>query len=242
MLTLPSRLSQCLLIGALIGLAVGCSSTRSQFLAPEYEQGTIRGSSIALLPLSSELGLVDTTAENGQDLQAAYFTDEGQKLFYRLFDLELEKVASARVASLGSSFRLEDTPLQMQMLALSSKDSLRIPLPSEQVQTPDEQADFLLLIDELTFKPRSETVRAGHLGSTKRRNDLYITATCQYVLWDNKRARAAAYGRFEGSSRMSNPNSRAPYETLFTRLAIHIIEESPIALSPQIKAQSTGGV
>lgn len=87
--------------------------------------------------------------------------------------------------------------------------------------------------------PRSETARSGQFGSTERRNELYITATCQYVLWDNHENRPAAYGRFKNESRMLDPNSRAPYEDLFEKLAVHIIETSPVTLAPRFQSSAT---
>ena len=238
-----SRFSLLLVLGALVGLAAGCSSSRPQVLAPEYERGAFSGVSIALLPLSSELmPAAEPTAvedQSTEDAQAAYFTSEGHKLFYRLFGLELQEVAAAEVFDLGSSFRPDDARFRTKALPLPSGDSLRIPLPGARVQFPNRQADFMLLIDELTFTPRSETTRSGQFGSTDRQESLYITATCQYVLWDNREDRAAAYGRFEGESRMLNPNSRAPYEDLFEKLAVHVIETSPIALTPRFQPTAT---
>jgi hypothetical protein len=208
-------------------------------LAPEYERGTARGASIALLPLSSELVAADPDSTEEEDLQAVYFTQEGHKLYYRLFGLELQEVASAEVIDLSSDFRPANTTFQMQTLPVPSGDSLRLPVPDGFVQVPGNSPDFVLLIDKLTFTPRSETVRSGSYGSPVRQDNFYIIAACQYMLWDNDEARVAAYGTFQSESRMVDPHSRTPYENLFEKLAVHVIKASPIALDARFDVNAT---
>ena len=234
-----SQLLPLFALSLLLVLTAGCSGSAPRVLAPEYERGAFTGVSVALLPLSSDLMPAEDSARAAaeeEDPQAAYFTSEGRQLFYRLFALELREVASAEVLDLGPTFRPDGAPFQTSGLALPSGDSLRIPLPERPVDLPNRQADFMLLIDQLTFTPRSETARSGQFGSTERRESLYIEARCQYVLWDNRENRAAAYGTYKGESRMLNPNSRAPYEDLFEQLAVHVIERSPIALTRPLQS------
>ncbi len=222
----------------LASIAVGCSSAPLRVLAPEYERGTSRGVSIAVLPLSSDLlPTPDTVEVDGEALQTAYFTDKGHELFYRIFGLTLQEVARAEIIELGADFRPSDATVRRQRFPVAEGDSLHLPVPDGRVQLTNASADFLLLIDQLTFTPRSETIRSGNYGSPMVQDNVYITATCQYTLWDNRAARIAAYGTFERENRMTDPNSRAPYEQLFTQLAVHIIEASPIALNA--RAQPT---
>lgn len=240
MSSVPYRLSFFFLLILFMGVAAGCSSSAPpQVLAPEYERGTSRGVTIALLPLSSELlpAAADTTEPDGEALQTAYFTDRGHQLFYRLFGLELQEVAAASVIETGSDFRPINTTFRRHTLPVPAGDSLHLPVPDGPVQLTNSAADFVLLIDKLTFTPRSETIRAGDYGAPVQQENFYITATCQYMLWDNERARVAAYGTFERENRLVDPNSRAPYEQLFAQLAVHIIETSPIALNA--RAQPT---
>lgn len=206
---------------------------------PEYEQGALRGSSIALLPLASELvpSSPDATAE--LDAQAAYFTREGQRLFYRLFVLSLQEAAAAQVFDLGPGVPPDDAAFQMRALSLPPDDSLHIPLPDGPVQFADRSADFLLVIDRLTFTPRTETTQAGMMGSTKVKNDFFLSATCQYALYDNRTGRVAAYGRFEHETRTLDPTSRTPYQALFEALAVHIVARSPIALTQRFRPATT---
>lgn len=222
-----------MLFGAVTG---GCSTSRSHVIASEYERAALRGTSIALLPLSSEL-TPDREAE--EDQQTAYFTGEGHKLFYRLFGLELQEVASAEIVDLGSNYRPAERPFEPRGLRMPSGDSLYIPMPDGAVAGPNRTADFALLIDELTFAPRSESTRSGQFGSTERTSNLYVTATCEYMLWDNRREQVAAYGTFESESRMLNPNSRTAYETLFEELALTIVRNSPVSLSSQFQNRVT---
>mgnify|MGYP006285785417 CR=1 FL=1 len=236
------RVSLLPLFVLLAGIVVGCSSTaRPQVLAPEYERGASRGASIALLPLSSELVAAepDTAQAENQDLQAAYFTQEGHKLYYRLFGLELQEVAAAEVIDLSADFRPPSATFQMRTLPVPSGDSLRLPVPDGPVQVGGDPADFLLLIDKLAFTPRSETVRSGNYGSPVRQDNFYITATCQYMLWDNDAARVAAYGTFESETRMVDPHSRTPYEKLFEQLAVHVINASPVPLDARFESTAT---
>ena len=229
-------LRRCLLplLSVLFVVALGCSSSRPQVRAPEYERGATRGASIAILPLSSELVSSDAGAE--LDAQAAYFTGEGRKLFYRLFALELREAAAAEVVDLGSDFRPESVTFRRQALPVAEGDSLRIPIPTGPVALGDRDADFLLLIDNLTFTPRTETQRAGDYGAPGTREASFIIASCQYLLWDNREHRVAAYGTFGGENRFVDPQSRTPYEQLFAKLAVYVIDASPIALDPRLQA------
>jgi hypothetical protein len=219
---------------------------------PEYEQGALRGTSIALLPLASTLpsppelsapstglstGLstgpsTGTASPDDLDPQAAYFTEEGRTLFQRLFGLSLQEVAAAEVLDLAATFEPAGTPFAPHTLPVPSGDSLRVVLPGGPVELPGERsADFLLLVDRLTFAPRTETTQAGMMGSTKMRNSFFLGARCQYVLYDNRAGRVAAYGTFESETRTLDPTSRTPFQVLFEELAVHIVERSPIALS-----------
>ncbi len=120
-------------------------------------------------------------------------------------------------------------------LRVPSGDSLRTLLPQGPVELPGRSADFLLLVDRLTFTPRTETTQAGMMGSTKMRNSFFLGARCQYVLYDNRAGRVAAYGTFERETRTIAPTSRTPFQLLFEELAVHIVERSPIALSQRFQ-------
>lgn len=228
------RFQRILLVGLSVCFLMGCGSSHSRFLSPEYERGSLRGASVALLPLSSDLGFAGSTAAKAEmSPETASFTAEGRDLFYRLFALNLQDVAYAGVSDLGSDFQFEDASLQLKSLPLSPEDSLQLPIPTEHVQLSNRQAKFLLLIDGLTFTPRDQRVQSSTYGSTKGRNVLHLKASCKYVLWDNAEDRVVAYGRFNGRTKTGNPRSRTPYRTLFEELARHVIEKSPIALAPQ---------
>lgn len=240
MLVSRHRLLSPFLLVLLAGIVTACGTTQPQVLAPEYERGAYRGVSVALLPLASELVPTPSApAQEEQSLQATYFTREGHKLFYRLFVLDLQEVAAAEVFDLGPSFRPDGMTLRPEALPLPSGDSLQAHVPDAPVDLAERPADFLLLIDKLRFTPRSETVRSGAYGSANQQDNLYIVGTCQYVLWDNREGRVAAYGTFENESRTVDPSSRAPYEALFEKLALHIIGNSPIALTPRFQSSAT---
>lgn len=236
---------------------------------PEYERGALRGTSIALLPLASTLPAASTLpvapapgAPSGADQppapppadrnptvdrdptadldpQAAYFTDEGRTLFQRLFGLSLQEVAAAEVLDLTATAEPAEIAVGPRTLPVPSGDSLRVLLPQGPVELPGRSADFLLLVDRLTFTPRTETTQAGMMGSTKMRNRFFLGARCQYVLYDNRAGRVAAYGRFERETRTLDPTSRTPFQVLFEELAVHIVERSPIALSQRFQPSAS---
>lgn len=219
-----------LVLGALL-LFQGCGSSQSRYLAPQYEQGGSPGASVAILPLSSDL-LPDSAGNSGTTMgaQNTHFNREGRELFYRLFDLELQDVVAGPVTSFDSDFE-PGSVFRRQMLPMGSSDSLSIPVPKGSISLSGSVADFVLLIDDLRFRSVSKQVREGAMGSANRRTETHLIATCQYLLWDNERARPAAYGRFKGTTRVQSPTSRSHYVNLYERLANDVIVRSPIPIS-----------
>jgi len=208
---------------------------------PEYERGARSGTSVALLPLSSELSSPSSEAQSQSspqenlDTQTAYFTDEGRMLFQRLFGLNLQEVVAGKVLDMAASFDSAEATFKPHMLPMSTGDSLHVLLPAEPIQLQDQTADFLLLIDRLIFTPRTKTSEAGMMGSTKMETSFFLGVRCQYVLYDNREGRVAAYGTFEQETRTLNPTSPKPYQALFGELATHIVTHSPMALSGRVQ-------
>lgn len=208
----------------------GCGSSQSRYLAPEYEEASFPGGRLVILPLSSEL-LPDSGEHPGATVgtQDTHFNREGRELFYELFGRQLQNVAAAQVASLGPDFEV-GTAFRRQRLPMGSSDTLAIPVPEASVSNA-RSSDFVLLVDELRFRSVSKQVREGAMGSAKRRTEIHLIATCQYLLWDNERARPAAYGRFKDDTRVRSPTSQTHYSNLYESLADHVIERSPIPIS-----------
>lgn len=217
----------------LLGLVLlqGCGSSSSRYLSPEYERGSSQGATITILPLSSDV-LPDSVAEMEIEAgtQNTHFNREGRNLYYELFDLELQDVAAAQVRGLERGFK-PTTMLSRRRLPIGSSDTLSIPVPEGAVAVSGETADFVLLVDNLRFRSLSKQVREGAMGSAKRTTEIHLIATCRYLLWDNRRARPAAYGRYKGNTRVRSPTSERHYVNLYEDLADHVIERSPIPVA-----------
>ncbi|MFQ5571374.1 MAG: hypothetical protein ACE5G0_16985 [Rhodothermales bacterium] len=205
----------------------GCSSSRQQVVQPDYQEKLRGRTTLGVLPLGSDL--MPPRAE----VQRTPLTRRGHALFYRLFGLTLSDLANVTVLEEGRTFQPEDSTFAYRSLRLSEEDSLTVPVPlTGPVRMDERYPAFLLLIDDLTFAYGTEEGRQA-LG-TLVTEQLIMTATCEYVLWDNMAQQLVGYGRLRVTAPTeAGANVRAPITLLFQRMSASIIRNSPFVLSGQ---------
>ena len=154
----------------------------------------------------------------------------GESLFYRLFGLALADVSYLTVSEAGHDYEAEEGMFTYQRFALSSSDTVEVPVPvNGPVSIEGRNPAFLLLIDDLNITFGADEGREA-LGALVT-SQLVVSARCEYLLWDNRAQQVVGYGRVrEAAPTEPGANVRGPIALLFERLSIAIVRKSPFVL------------
>ena len=214
------------IVGVLVSvvLLAGCASSRRQVVQPEYQKKRHERTTLGVLLLG-----VDLMAQEASTPPTP-LTRQGRDLFYRLFGLTLSDLSNVTVLEGGRAYTPDSGAFAYRRLALSKTDTVEVPVPvAGPVAVDGRNPAFLLLIGDLRFAYGTEEGREA-LGTlvTER---LVMTATCEYVLWDNRAQRLVGYGRLEETAPTeAGANVRVPLSVLLQRLGTAIIRKSPFVL------------
>lgn len=211
---------------------LGCSApSKLQIIEPEYQNVQQYHATLLVMPLTGELISHESRTKNavGNEKTKKNLSANERAFFYRYFGAVLADVTTAIVIGIDPKFKPENVSYSYRELKLNEKKTLKMLVPSSgRIQYEELLPDFVLFAEELFFDIVYEEKKQG-LGSGYREQYTLDTGL-QYVLWDNKAQKIAAYGELNKSYNLMNLPTRDTYLDVLERFASSIIEKSPLVI------------
>lgn len=212
-------------------LLVGCSATATKFqiIEPDYKANQDFSAVLLLMPLSTDL--IDRTrqeelAGNSEFPKKALSVAE-RSFFYNYFGATFSETTTAEVLGIDRDFRPDSLTLEYRHLAPSEKISTYMFVPADgQIKYREEMPDYVLFVEDLYFEKTYEEYRTVISRGT---SDKFVMKTgLEYLLWDNRAGKIAAYGKLENTLNLMTVPTKDTYIDVLENFAQSIIQKTPL--------------
>jgi len=163
--------------------------------------------------------------------ELAYWTTESQRLVLAYFDIFLrhgfDQVAASNVTVAEDSFGTDGLEIAFQAMDPDGDPDWWCYVPiSGQVQHGGRYPDYVLMFDGLRFR-----IRGG--GGLRQTYDVpgsgKVEVDLEYLLWDNRNQKVAAYGKLHEDAITSSPHAASGlFRELFERMAEEVVKNTPL--------------
>jgi len=202
---------------------LSCSSSKNQFLLPEYSEKSPR-ISLLIVPLDDHFEIEPT------DIEYKTMSEQDKRNFNNLFGLVFQDYTTAKILSIDDSYELTSSEFETENLSTSSKDSLSLMMPKQGVQMNFNgvSPDFTLFLQEyfIGFKDFRVSGSLDMQSSAGDKNYLFLRT--KYGLWDNEKGTVAGWGNIEARVNFNGRITRQVYLNLIGKLSQQIIDYSPL--------------
>lgn len=145
----------------------------------------------------------------------------------QLTQLFASKTRSRVTGKLSTSALLEH-PFQERTFEVNNRSLKMIaPEPGTTINNGSDHSRFVVVLDQFYFTPYQVQVGgdsyAGHEGDVENR----IRFDTKYLIWDNEKREAIAWGKIETNERLNNNNQSSTYRNLVLEAFNRIIQRSP---------------
>lgn len=204
-------------------IALGCSTTGTQYIDPEFQNNRTRDS-VSLLIIDRERFSEVST----QHVFSHLNTIENQ-VFYGNASMAFSQVTDSDVIGLLDAIDLEETPFESRMFEMDDM-SMQIMIPVERTLIKHDRylPRFVLILDQYFFRQITLTsegsVYAGHERSVTRRGLYFET---NYAIWDNERRDLIGWGNISADQSIMESPSYEDYVLVLQKAFQKIISKSP---------------
>lgn len=201
-----------------------CSNNANQYLLEDVE---IQESDITISLLTIE---IDELYDQFPDHVFGALRPTERSIFNnQLSELFATKTRSRVKGKLSTSALLEH-PFQERVFEMNNRSIKMIaPEPGTTIRNGDEQTRFVVVLDQFYFTPYQVQVGgdsyAGHEGDTENR----VRFDTKYLIWDNEKREAIAWGKIETNERLNINNQSITYRNLVLDAFNRIIQYSPFS-------------
>ncbi|NIR49648.1 hypothetical protein GWO43_14250 [candidate division KSB1 bacterium] len=229
-------MKQKLLFNCLLTLIyLNCATpSKLRVVKPEYEGESRFNATILVLPLNRDVVPYEQQLENEQNEKSKKtLLGRDRTFFYRYFGPAVSDVTTADVIGIEPDFAPDSIEFAQKTLPLDEKRQLEMYTPvSGCINSEDFDPDFILFLEDLFFDVMyKEEMRGVGTGSTEK----YTMDTgIEYVLWDNKSEKIAAYGKINKSYNLMGLPTKNDYLKVLELFARSIIEKSPLVIKQAI--------
>ena len=212
-------------------LFFNCSpSGQLHYIAPEYKNLQQSTALVMVMPFITKMIdpmqreiLIDKKNEQKKPL-----TDREIELFENYISPLLAENTYAKIVQPDNSFKASDLKLTYQVIQNESEQKVSLFIPtSKQVVYKGETPDYLLLFEDLYFL-KDATEKGLSLGRGTS-TSYSMNGGIEYLLWDNKKGKVAAYGKLYKKLKLLSVPSKEDYMVLLENFASSIIANSPLS-------------
>lgn len=140
----------------------------------------------------------------------------------------LSRQTTASVNGMISHHQVPDQTFELREFELRSGSMKMIsPKPGTRITNGESNCRFILIMDQFFFTPYQAEVGgdtyAGHENKVEER----IRFETKYLIWDNHREEAVAWGKINTNSQLNMQDRRSTYVQLISNAFSQIIKVSP---------------
>lgn len=200
-----------------------CAGQKNQFLEKKY-QNSRTTASVSVLTIDQDT-FIDTLPNHkfgsfGSEVKS-HFKDQLASILIRQTRSKVAGVIDNSMLQ-PAQFKVSSYPVKNDTLLIVS------PIPGKTIANSDPASSFVLILDQFHFLPveneSGESSYAGH----ENESETFMFFQTKYLIWDNERGEAAAWGDVTSKKQMYPEQNRMEmYSDLVSDAFYQIVEKSP---------------
>ncbi len=203
-------------------LVISCSNHANQFLLEEYE-GRKLDSSISLLTME-----LDQLYEQFPDHNFGALRPPARSVFdNRLVSLLSQQTSTNIQGKFNDQVLLEYPFRPMEFELKSGMIEILSPESGTVLKSDEINSRFVLILDQFRFTRYEIEVGGGTYAGQESRPERRIRFETGYLIWDNEKGEAIAWGMAESNRILNFDKLRSTYSMLISDVFSKIIDVSP---------------
>lgn len=215
-----------------ISIFTACvSSEYFQYVEQEYRNKQQSSATIIIAPLITDLVAPGQREEifNSKNTKRRMLSSKEKSLFENYMPPIFSDYTQATVLETEASFKFPEFKFSLEKYTTDDNRSIALytPANSDKLKYKDDVPDYILFTQDLYFNKNVED-QGPSIGRGSS-SSFSILGGMDYLLWDNKRGKAAAYGSIQKGFQLFELPSKEEYLMMLDFFASSIIQNSPLA-------------